>query len=70
MIAFNTWKLSDVLDARQRAGRRPIEDDILAHIAPVAFAHINFRGIYRFPLERYLERLVPSAEGPKQAANE
>lgn len=34
--------------------------EILAHIAPIAFGHMNFRGIYRFALERYMDRLVPS----------
>ena len=37
--------------------------EILAHIAPIAFRHINFHGVYRFPLERYLDRLIPSAPG-------
>jgi hypothetical protein len=27
----------------------------------LAFRHINFQGIYRFPLERYLDRLLPSS---------
>jgi hypothetical protein len=36
-------------------------DAILAHIGPNAYRHINFRGIYRFPLEQYLGRLLPSA---------
>jgi TnpA family transposase len=60
VIAYNTWKLNEVIEARRLAGRALPPDEILAHIAPVAFGHINFRGIYRFPLERYVERLVPS----------
>ena len=48
------------------AGSVP-SDDILAHVAPVAFSHINFRGIYRFPIEQYLNRLLPSF-GPHVAA--
>jgi TnpA family transposase len=70
VIAYNTWKLNDALDARQRAGRRRPDDDILAHIAPIAFGHINFRGVFRFPLERYVDRLVPSAQGLQKAVNE
>jgi hypothetical protein len=53
-----------------RAGRRLPDDKILAHIAPVAFGHINVRGIYRFPLERYVDRLFPSAQGLQKAINE
>ncbi len=60
VVAYNTWKLNDVVEGRRKAGRPVPTDDILAHIAPIAFGHVNFRGIYRFPLERYVDRLVPS----------
>jgi len=43
-------------------------DEILAHIAPIAFGHINFPGIYRFPLERYVDQLVPSVPATRKAA--
>ena len=61
VIAYNTWKLHQVLERSREAGRPVPSTDILAHIAPIAFRHINFQGIYRFPLERYLDRLLPSA---------
>ena len=61
VIAYNTWKLHLVLDRRREAGQSLPSDAILAHIAPIAFRHIKFQGIYRFPLERYLDRLLPSA---------
>ena len=35
--------------------------DALSHIGPVAYAHINFRGTYRFPVERYAARLMRAA---------
>jgi TnpA family transposase len=60
VIAYNTWKLHQVLERNREAGRPVPSDEILAHIAPIAFRHINFQGIYRFPLERYLDRLLPS----------
>jgi hypothetical protein len=60
VIAYNTWKLHQVLERRREAGQPVPSDEILAHIAPIAFRHINFQGIYRFPLERYLDRLLPS----------
>jgi len=61
VIAYNTWKLHQVLERSRETGQPVPSDEILAHIAPIAFRHINFQGIYRFPLERYLDRLVPSA---------
>jgi hypothetical protein len=35
--------------------------DALRSIGPVGHRHINFRGTYRFPVERYADRLVASA---------
>ena len=70
VIAYNTWKLDEHLEARRRAGRSLPSDEILAHIAPIAFGHINFRGIYRFPLERYVDRLVPSMPAAQKAVGE
>ena len=61
VIAYNTWKLHQVIERCKQAGQSVPSDAILAHIAPIAFRHINFQGIYRFPLERYLDRLLPSA---------
>jgi len=40
---------------------------MLEHLAPIAFSHINFRGIYRFLIEQYLGRLLPSHQ--RKAAN-
>lgn len=70
VVAYNTWKLDEHLEARRRAGRSLPSDEILAHIAPIAFGHINFRGIYRFPLERYVDRLVPSMPTARKAVGE
>ena len=67
VISYNTWKLNEVIEARRLAGRGPPSAEILAHIAPIAFGHINFRGVYRFPLERYVDRLVPSIPVPLKA---
>jgi len=60
VIAYNTWKLHQVLERSREAGQPVPSDAILAHIAPLAFRYINFQRIYRFPLERYLDRLLPS----------
>jgi hypothetical protein len=35
--------------------------DALKCIDPVGHRHINFRGTFRFPVDRYAERLVASA---------
>jgi TnpA family transposase len=61
VIAYNTWKLNEVLEKRRAKGRALPSDHILAHTAPIASSHINFRGVYRFPIEQYLDRLLPAA---------
>jgi hypothetical protein len=67
VIAYNTWKLHRALERCRVAGRDIPADAILAHIAPIGFRHINFHGLYRFPLARYLDRLMP-ASPPQSAA--
>jgi len=67
VIAYNSWKLQQLLDRRRTSGRSIPSDEILAHVAPVAFSHINFRGIYRFPIDQYLDRLLPSVDSRKAA---
>jgi len=59
VIAYNTWKLQEVIDRHRAAGRSVPSDEILAHVAPVAFSHIDFRGLYRFLIEQYIGRLLP-----------
>jgi hypothetical protein len=51
--------LHQVLERSREAGKSVPGDNILAHIAPIAFRHINFQGIYRFLRERYVDRLLP-----------
>jgi hypothetical protein len=70
VIAYNTWKLDEHLEARRRAGKSLPSDEITPHIAPIAFGHINFRGMHRFPLERYVDRLVPSGLATRKAVGE
>ena len=70
VIAYNTWKLHDVVERRRAVGPRVPSDDILAHIAPIGFSHINFRGTYRFQIEQYLDRLLPSAANLRKAVGQ
>lgn len=62
-MAWTTSRLQAVADkwGREQPGR--LTPELLAHIAPVAYANINFRGTFRFPFERYRHRLF-YASGP------
>ncbi|RZL86315.1 MAG: hypothetical protein EOP82_30350 [Variovorax sp.] len=43
----------DSVVARLRASGLPMEDDWLRRIEPAHFSHTNFRGTFRFNLEKY-----------------
>ena len=58
----NAAQLQKAVDAELALGTaREISVDALSHIGSVAYAHINFRGTYRFPVERYAARLLKAA---------
>ena len=60
VMAWNTLRLQHAVDreAQRTAPRYSIE--ALRGIGPVGHRRINLRGIYRFPIDRYAHRLVPS----------
>lgn len=57
VIAWNTIKLQSAVE-RLRTGGQRISDDILRHIGPVHFGHVNFRGTMSFGIERYAAQLL------------
>jgi TnpA family transposase len=62
VMTWNAARLQKAVDAAVALGTaRTISVDALSHIGPVAHAHINFRGTYRFPVERYAARLRRAA---------
>jgi TnpA family transposase len=60
VMAWMTQRIQQVLDTWQEAGARPVEPEVLRHIAPVHFEDINFRGMMQFPMARYRSRLIPT----------
>jgi hypothetical protein len=61
VMAWNTQRLQRAVERESgRTGPR-FSIDALKHIGPVGHRHINFRGTYRFPIERYAARLMQSA---------
>jgi len=40
--------------------RRSVPPELIGRIAPTRLEGINLRGVFRFPVERYAERLLPS----------
>ncbi|TAN02423.1 MAG: Tn3 family transposase [Rhodanobacteraceae bacterium] len=67
VMGWTTWRAQTVVDGWKSEHPRRLGDDalseLLAHTAPVHFGNINFRGTFRFPIERYRDRLlIPSTQ--------
>jgi TnpA family transposase len=58
VMAWNTLKLQRAVE---RTTDTPSAIAALREIGPVGYRHINFRGTYRFPVERYADRLLATA---------
>jgi TnpA family transposase len=62
VLAWNTNRMDSVVAKLNRDGVG-IEEDWLRRIGPAHFSHINFRGTFRFNVERYADVLVERAVG-------
>lgn len=66
--AWNTSRMDAVVAKLNRDGFG-IGEDWLRRIGPAHFAHINFRGTFRFNVERYAEVLVERTAGKATATS-
>jgi len=59
-MAWNTAQMQQVFDhwAQHRGGSLPPE--LIGRVAPTRTEDINLRGVFRFPVERYADRILPS----------
>ncbi|CAN7752460.1 Tn3 family transposase [Variovorax sp. LjRoot84] len=66
VLAWNTSHMNDVVERFRKDGMN-VEDTFLRRMGPVHFGHINFRGTFRFGIEKYAQALLrhPSATGEK-----
>jgi hypothetical protein len=66
VLAWNTSRMDDVVERLRKDGMS-IDDAWLRRMGPVHFGHINFRGTFRFGIEKYEEALLrqSSATGEK-----
>jgi hypothetical protein len=56
--------MQSVLD-RWANRRQVVPPELIGRIAPTRLEGINLRGVFRFPVERYADRLLPSQTVPK-----
>ena len=61
VMAWNTQRLQRAVDRESQRVAPRYSIDALRGIGPVGHKQINFRGTFRFPVERYAARLLPPA---------
>lgn len=57
VIAWNTHRMQDTVDRWRRKGQH-VPQDWLARMGPVHFAHINFRGTFKYGIAKYADMLI------------
>jgi len=60
-------QMQSVLDRWSQGRGRVVPPELIGHVAPTRTEGINLRGVFRFPIERYAEQLLPSSWGSKAA---
>lgn len=63
VIAWNAYKIQEAVNDLESRGH-VFTPEQLRHVLPVRYAHINFRGIFDFPIARYRSRLLAHLGGP------
>src|SRR4030095_5094219 len=64
VMAWNTAQMQAVLD-RWANRRQVIPAELIGRIAPTRLEGISLRGVFRCPIERYADQLLPSQTAAK-----
>ena len=67
VMAWNTAQIQAILD-RWANRRQLIAAQLLRRIAPTRIEGINLRGVFRFPVERFADQILPSRTASIKAA--
>jgi TnpA family transposase len=65
VMAWNTAQMQKILDHWAQRGGGAVPPELIGRVAPTRTEGINLRGVFRFPVERYAEKLLPSAAAEK-----
>jgi hypothetical protein len=65
VTAWNTAQMQRVLDHWAPRCGGAIPPELIGRMAPTRTEGINLRGVFRFPVERYVDKILPS--GPSEA---
>lgn len=67
VVAWNTHRMQATVDRWRKSGRA-VEDRWLARMGPAHSSHINFRGLFRFGIDRYRAVLLRLSGPAKRSA--
>jgi len=63
--AQQSTQVASIIGPTSRRRRPP---ELIGRIAPTRTEGINLRGIFRFPVERYVDKILPSVAAEKATA--
>ena len=55
--------LVDMLCLTHKISDKLIPPELIGKIAPTRLESINLRGVFRFPVDRYADQILPSRQG-------
>ena len=65
-MAWNTAQMQVAFDRLNARKSTAVPPELIGRIAPTRTEGINLRGVFRFPVEAYAEKLLPST--PRKTA--
>jgi TnpA family transposase len=68
LMAWNTSQMQQALDRWNSRRASTVPAELFGRIAPTRLEGINLRGVFRFPIERYADQLLPSLVAAKSAS--
>jgi hypothetical protein len=68
VMAWNTMKMQLVLDRWNTRPSTAVPPELIGRIAPTRTEGINLRGVFSFPIEQYVEYLLPTLAATKSRA--
>ena len=69
LMAWNTAQMQQVMDHWAQRQDGAVPPQLIGRIAPTRTEGINLRGVFRFPVERYAEKILPSSATEKMTAS-
>ena len=62
VMAWNTQHMQNTIDRWRRSRERHVDAEVLSHLTPLGFEHINFDGLLVFTLAAHRARILPTSE--------